>query len=58
MCPICKKEKAISPHHIRPRKFGGSDNKYNIIWLCVDCHNKVEYATDNGLKNMECLKFQ
>ena len=50
ICPICKKAEAISPHHIRPRKLGGSDFNYNIIWLCIDCHNKVEYATDKWIE--------
>ncbi len=45
ICPRCKEQPAKSLHHIVPREFEGKDNKENIIFLCYDCHNKVEMFT-------------
>lgn len=40
-CPLCDGE-ANSPHHIRPRSEGGTDEPRNIVWLCSSCHDRVE----------------
>jgi len=50
LCPRCLKRNAISLHHIIPRANGGGDNKENIIYLCIECHNKVEILTDDWIK--------
>ena len=60
-CPRCLKKEAISPHHIIPRESGGGDNKENIIYLCIECHNEVEMLTDDwiekrGLINPQVLR--
>lgn len=41
LCEICKKEQAFDKHHIKSKCFGGSDNKFNIAFLCCNCHKKV-----------------
>lgn len=41
-CPICSTNRAVSPHHIRPREDRGSDGRKNKILLCKSCHNIVE----------------
>jgi len=41
MCERCKVSRAVDPHHaIIPRRKGTPelDEKYNLIWLCRDCH--------------------
>ncbi len=40
-CPICGLP-APSPHHIKPRSMGGTDDKRNIIYFCPTCHDIVE----------------
>lgn len=40
-CPICGKG-ADSPHHVRPKSMGGTDDARNIVWLCKRCHDIVE----------------
>ena len=40
-CPICG-EIAGSPHHVKPRSLGGTDDYRNIVWLCKPCHDIVE----------------
>ena len=40
-CPICDKE-ADSPHHIKSRAEGGTDDPRNLINLCKKCHNDIE----------------
>lgn len=48
-CPVCGKE-ANSPHHVRPRGQGGTDDPKNICWLCRQCHDLVdEMQEETGL---------
>ena len=35
----------ISKHHIKPRKEGGTNEKRNLMNVCIDCHNKIEGMT-------------
>lgn len=49
-CPVCWKNRAISLHHILPRKYGGKDKEDNTIWLCSTCHDKIEYSTEAWIK--------
>ena len=46
-CPLCDNE-AISPHHIKSRSEGGTNDSRNIVFLCKRCHDEVE---------IECLNF-
>ena len=41
ICPLCDQE-ANSPHHIKPRSEGGTDEPRNIVYLCRSCHDQVE----------------
>lgn len=41
-CQLCgKKHTRLEVHHIIWRSHGGSDDEYNLIALCEDCHSKV-----------------
>jgi hypothetical protein len=42
VCSLCEKDCIGSEHHIKPRKFGGKNNKSNLVFLCFDCHNAIE----------------
>ncbi len=46
LCPICRVFPAVSPHHIKPRADGGTDDDKNIVSLCVACHDIVEDIYD------------
>lgn len=37
-CYLCNYREAIARHHIKLKSFGGSDEEYNIIILCPNCH--------------------
>lgn len=40
-CDICGKP-ARTLHHIQPRRWGGPDEKKNLVPLCEVCHGKLE----------------
>ena len=44
-CPICG-ELANSPHHVKPRSAGGTDEPRNICWLCNCCHDYIEQVQE------------
>lgn len=41
-CPVCNEYLADSPHHLRPRAEGGTDDNRNRVYLCHRCHDIVE----------------
>jgi hypothetical protein len=51
MCPICLIKQAISPHHILPRSLGGTDDRRNIVYLCLSCHDLVEMIQEKTGKS-------
>lgn len=48
VCYICgnKNRDVLERHHIVPRRFGGSDDKENLVQLCSNCHTSVERLYD------------
>ena len=38
---------ALTVHHIKPRKEGGSDSQKNLISLCGRCHDITEFNNFN-----------
>jgi len=42
ICTLCNENAIGSEHHIRHREFGGKDIKNNLVFLCLECHNKIE----------------
>lgn len=51
MCPVCQKHKVQSKHHIIPRKYNGSNDKTNLIWLCNSCHDIIEMKTEEWIES-------
>ena len=53
VCEICKGEtKELHTHHIVPQSRGGSDNKSNLVRLCLPCHSKahdISFKSDSGV---------
>jgi len=48
-CTACGTEQAQRClHHLKSQGAGGSDNDYNLMPLCLRCHNKVHLI---GLSN-------
>lgn len=39
-------------HHIIPRSLGGNEDNYNLIELCVPCHNKAHNSNFGGEKGV------
>jgi 5-methylcytosine-specific restriction endonuclease McrA len=40
-CRHCKSRNNLTPHHVKFRSQGGTDNLDNLITLCMVCHNAV-----------------
>lgn len=41
-CQNCPYFGRLTKHHIIPKKVGGPDRRWNIAYLCMDCHALVE----------------
>jgi len=48
-CPICLMTKRMSEHHIKPVSQGGLSHARNIIYVCSDCHDRLEEYADEGV---------
>jgi 5-methylcytosine-specific restriction protein A len=54
-CAICGKP-AKQVHHIKHRKFGGTDDDFNLISLCDECHTKLHQEETDGSFGVWILK--
>lgn len=45
-CHFCGTPEPLDEHHIVPRRFGGSDDRENIVTVCPTCHRKLERLYD------------
>lgn len=51
-CKECGKFNCkLEVHHIKPRRFGGSNTLGNLITLCEACHQKTEEKEDQYMKH-------
>lgn len=55
-CQMCGKEeseleRALDVHHIIPLLYGGTNDLYNLIPLCVECHITTERNTETILQD-------
>ena len=41
ICGCCGSVKKLELHHIVPIDFGGTDDFFNLLYLCQDCHKQV-----------------
>ena len=45
VCTVCGTDKKLERHHIIPPRFGGTNVRENIVWLCHKCHVRVHGGT-------------
>lgn len=64
-CQRCQKKTGdLYPHHRLPSQFGGADNEDNLLWVCKDCHPKLdtdaltEGVLDNGTLVEEVAAYE
>lgn len=50
VCFLCSETnvEALEVHHIKPRRYNGSDEPENTVTLCGSCHNKIECLYDDA----------
>lgn len=50
VCSTCGADKDIELHHIIPIAAGGTNDYYNLINLCHDCHMMLHHHLYNAIK--------
>lgn len=50
VCATCGSDTDIEQHHIIPLAAGGTDDYFNLISLCHDCHMKLHHAIYDRLQ--------
>ena len=66
ICSICK-NKAYHKHHIISKSKGGSNDKWNLVEVCANCHMEIhlgniilegKFMTTNGLELIWHKKYE
>lgn len=61
-CKLCNKESnSLEVHHIVPRARGGTNDKNNLIKICIECHGKahnVNFSKRDGLVSLGIEKHK
>jgi len=52
-CQMCGSTNRPEVHHIKERHDGGSDHPYNLITLCIYCHDKVHHRFKTEYREVE-----
>jgi len=50
ICSACGSNDKTELHHIVPLAFGGSNDYFNLVYLCHDCHTKLHREIYSKLK--------
>lgn len=45
-CQICKNELGFNKHHITSKMYGGKNQKWNICYICANCHYKIHVTNE------------
>lgn len=45
-CDICSKTSELTKHHKKRESFGGTNDDFNIVIICRQCHDLVENIYD------------
>lgn len=40
-CRCCKSRNSLTPHHVVYQSHGGTDDLFNLLTLCINCHDDV-----------------
>ncbi|ADQ06168.1 HNH endonuclease [Caldicellulosiruptor hydrothermalis 108] len=58
-CIICGSKEKLQKHHLIQRKYGGTDIRENVVYLCRDCHEDVHagrvYIPVEGVRQWRAL---
>ena len=52
ICSCCGEKYNLHLHHIIPISKGGTDDYYNLIYLCDNCHNNIHRLYDKYKNNI------
>lgn len=55
ICGCCGGKKNLELHHIVPMSCGGTDDYFNLIYLCHDCHTKIHKTILEAFKAVDAL---
>ena len=50
ICATCGATEKIELHHIIPVKAGGTNDYFNLVYMCHDCHMKLHHTIYDYLK--------
>ena len=56
LCGDCQRMKILTPDHRKKRSQGGSNDKSNIDWVCLECHNMRDNKGDPNKKKETSTK--
>ena len=48
-CRMCGTTENLERHHLKPKSQGGTDDDFNIIFMCKKCHNQL--TEHSGTRN-------
>ena len=51
-CESCGSTEDLTCHHIKKQSEGGNDNPVNLVILCIECHNLLNFAETSKCKRM------
>ena len=46
-CEVCLENEAYCWHHIKPLCHGGNNADYNLVKVCLECHQKIHPFMDS-----------
>ena len=51
ICPKCGERKALTKHHVYPKRYKAFSRRKVYVWLCRDCHDELEILI-NGIESV------
>ena len=43
-CEVCKKSEILVEHHINGRKIVDANKRWNLCYICSNCHNSIHHG--------------
>lgn len=53
ICGVCGSTENLELHHIIPIEFGGSDDFFNLLYLCRNCHKNIHRSIRKSVTPIE-----
>lgn len=57
ICACCGSKEKLNLHHIIPISIGGTNEYYNLVYLCKDCHYKMHKMLNENLNFPKTIKI-